>query len=160
MARCRPGRATVPVLQCAPMGETAYLLANASVLPVWALMVFVPAASVTQRLTATPAVPALYAVGYALLLIGTLVRGGDGDMASLDGLRAGFERDAVLLMAWLHYLCFDMVVGMWIRNDARARDLSWRWVGPCLVGTLMVGPVGWLCYLVGRRVKTGATGWG
>ena len=160
MARCRPGIATVPVLQCAPMGETAYLLANASVLPVWALMVFVPAASVTQRLTATPAVPALYAVGYALLLIGTLVRGGDGDMASLDGLRAGFERDAVLLMAWLHYLCFDMVVGMWICNDARSKELSWRWVGPCLVGTLMAGPVGWLCYLVGRRAKAGATGWG
>ena len=141
------------------MGETAYLLANASVMPVWLLLVFAPGAAITQRLAATPLVPALYALLYAGLLLGSMVIGGDGDMGSMAGLRLAFERDVVLLLAWVHYLCFDMVVGMWIFRDARQNGLSWWLVGPCLAGCLFFGPFGFLSYALLRWAKLGLRGW-
>ncbi len=141
------------------MGETAYLIANASVLPVWWLLVFAPRAALTRRLASTPFVPGLYAVLYAALLVGSMTVGGDGDMGSMAGLRIAFERDVVLLLAWVHYLCFDMVVGMWISRDALRRGITWWIVGPCLVATLMFGPLGLLAYAVARRVRAGAVRW-
>lgn len=141
------------------MGELAYGIANASIVPVWLLLVFAPRWALTERLASTPVVPALYAVLYAALLVGSLAVGGDGGMASLVDLRLAFERDVVLLLAWVHYLCFDMLVGMWIRRDALRRGLSWWVVGPCLVGTLMFGPAGFVAYAVARRALAGATTW-
>lgn len=140
-------------------GETSYLLANASVLPVWLLMVFAPHTRLTERLTATPLVPLAYALLYATLLVGTMTTGGDGDMGSMAGLRTAFERDGVLLLAWVHYLCFDMVVGMWELRDAKRLGLSWWGVGPCLVGTLMFGPFGFAAYLALRWFQAGKTTW-
>ena len=141
------------------MGETAYLIANASVAPVWLLMIFAPTASITERMTRTPLVPALYAVLYSCLLIGSFVLPGEGSMSSLADLRIAFERDLVLLLAWVHYLSFDMVVGMWEYRDARKHGLSWWAVGPCMAGTLMFGPFGMLAYVVLRRVMAGQTDW-
>ncbi len=141
------------------MGEIAYLLANASVMPVWLLLVFAPRAAITQRMAATPLVPALYAVLYAGLLVTSMVAGGDGDMGSMAGLRLAFERDVVLLLAWVHYLCFDMVVGLWVYRDARRNGLSWWLVGPCLAGCLFFGPVGFVAYAALRRAKLGLTEW-
>lgn len=141
------------------MGETAYLLLNASVLPVWALMVFAPSAAVTQRITATPLMPVVYAVVYTALLLGGNVFGGEGHMGSLAGLRVAFEQDSVLLLAWVHYLCFDMAMGMWAFRDAQRLELSWARVAPCLLFTLLLGPFGFAAYVALRFVKAGATAW-
>lgn len=142
------------------MGETAYLLANLSVAPVWLLMILAPNARLTERLVATPLVPALYAVLYVGLLVATTATGGDGDMGSMAGLRVAFERDGVLLLAWVHYLCFDMVVGMWEVRDAKRLGLSWWAVGPCLLFTLMFGPFGFLGYCALRYARAGDATWG
>ena len=136
------------------MGELSYLVANASVMPVWLLMIAAPKSVITRSLIRTPLVPIFYAVLYAALLIASLVAGGDGGMDSLDSLRISFERDSLLLMAWVHYLCFDMVVGMWEVRDARRLGIEPRWLAPCLVFTLMLGPIGFAMYVAVRWFKT------
>ena len=141
------------------MTDTAYFLANASVVPVWALMVFAPRATLTERLTSTPLIPVLYGMLYITLVIAHFFIGGEGDMWTLDGLRLSFTRDLVLLLAWVHYLCFDMVVGMWALRDAKRLQLSWWMVGPCLVLMLFLGPAGFVCYVLVRRWMGGAKRW-
>ena len=141
------------------MGETIYALANASVIPFWCLLILAPKAKLTERLFSTPLVPVMYAVLYAGLLAASFVGTGGGDMFSLEGLRAAFTRDVVLLLAWVHYLCFDMVVGLWEWRDAKRLGLHWGWVAPCLLLTLMLGPVGFLCYVVVRLVRSRQVRW-
>ena len=52
----------------------------------------------------------------------------------------------VLLAGWVHYLCFDLLVGCWEVRDARDRGVPYMLVIPCLVLTFMFGPAGWLLY--------------
>jgi hypothetical protein len=101
----------------------------------------------------------LYAVLYTALLVGGSALGGEGTMGSMAGLRVAFERDEVLLLAWVHYLCFDMFVGLWEMRDAKRLDLPWIAVAPCLILTLLFGPFGFGSYLALRWLKAGASHW-
>jgi hypothetical protein len=81
--------------------------------------------------------------------------GTDGGFSSLRSVRKLFEDDYALLAGWVHYLAFDLFVGMWIAKDALYRKVS-RWLLlPCLFFTFMLGPVGLLIYMVIRAVKAG-----
>ncbi|MCO4745363.1 MAG: DUF4281 domain-containing protein [Proteobacteria bacterium] len=139
------------------MGELSYLLANASVIPVWILMIGLPGSDLTRRLVNAPWLPLLYAVLYSALLFGSLAIGGDGDMFSMANLRVSFERDVVLLLAWVHYLCFDMFVGMWEVRDARRHGIGQVWLAPCLLFTLLFGPFGFALYCLVRWRLAGVT---
>ena len=59
---------------------------------------------------------------------------------------------AGVFAGWVHYLVFDLFVGRWIVEDSQARGCSlllhFVAVVPCLVSTLMLGPLGFLCYFV------------
>ncbi|RZS95231.1 ABA4-like family protein [Cecembia calidifontis] len=78
----------------------------------------------------------------------------DFNFDSLEKVRAAFQSDEALLAGWIHYLAFDLFVGMWISKDAWEKDLS-RWaVLPCLLFTFMMGPVGLLIYFIVRAIKT------
>jgi len=56
-------------------------------------------------------------------------------------------------IAWLHFLAFDLFVGRWIYLDGRERGVSGRVMAPVLFLTLMVGPCGFLLYLIARRTR-------
>jgi hypothetical protein len=143
-----------------PMGENLYFLFNLSVLPFWLMMIASPGAPLTRRLVRTPAVPLLYAVLYLSLLGASVVSGSEGSIGSLAGLRQVFESDAPLLLAWVHYLCFDMVIGMWEVREAQRRGISGWLLAPCLLLTLMYGPVGFLAFVGVRWFKARTFAWG
>lgn len=135
-------------------GENAYMLANASVAPFWLCMMLAPRAALTRRFVASPLVPLVYAAVYTVMIATTLVSPAGGTMSSMAGLRVSFESDFVLLMAWTHYLCFDMLIGMWEVRDSERYGLSpWR-LAPCLALTLMAGPAGFLAYVAVRWFHT------
>ena len=77
---------------------------------------------------------------------------------SLEGVRAIFASDAGVTLGWMHYLTFDLFVGIWISRDADAKGFS-RWVqAPFLLLTLFFGPAGLLWWLALRekRARKGA----
>jgi hypothetical protein len=58
-------------------------------------------------------------------------------------------------VGWAHYLAFDLFVGSWeVRDSQRLKIPHWQ-VVPCLLFTLMVGPVGLVLYLTLRRFTRG-----
>jgi hypothetical protein len=65
-----------------------------------------------------------------------------------------FTSPSVVLVGWVHYLVFDLFVGAWEVRDAHRRSISHLFVVPCLVMTLMLGPIGLLAYLLLRFAKT------
>ena len=130
--------------------------ANALALLCWLPLILAPRSRLSTRLTATPLLPLGFALVYVVLVGVMLAVPGTGGMDSLASLREGFSRDAVLLLAWVHYLSFDMFVGFWELRDSRRLDLSPWLVAPCLVLTLMLGPSGLLAYCLLRRILRGS----
>lgn len=55
-------------------------------------------------------------------------------------------------IAWVHFLAFDLFVGRWIYLDGQERRVSSWLMAPVLFLTLMLGPAGFLLYLVVRSV--------
>lgn len=77
---------------------------------------------------------------------------GFGSLAEVKVLMGSNE---ALLAGWIHYLAFDLFVGMWIANDAWKKDIN-RWLMfPALLGTFMAGPFGLMQYFIIRATKTG-----
>jgi len=81
--------------------------------------------------------------------------GAEGGFGSLKDVRLLFASDQALLAGWIHYLAFDLFVGMWMSQDAFRLKIN-RWILlPCLFFTFMMGPVGLLLYLTVRAIRAG-----
>jgi ABA4-like protein len=97
-------------------------------------------------------VPLLLAMFYAGL-IGAFWTSAEGDFGSLSGVARLFEHPGLLLAGWVHYLAFDLLVGIWEREEAHRIGLS-RWIlAPCLLLTFWFGPIGWLAFMAARNVR-------
>lgn len=90
-------------------------------------------------------VPVLFALLYAAL-IGRFWSGAQGGFSSLPAVAQLFANPWLLLAGWVHYLCFDLLIGTWEVQDAQARGIPHLLVVPCLVLTFLFGPAGWLLY--------------
>lgn len=131
--------------------ELLFTIANGAVLPAWILLAVAP----RWRPGPTLVAPVLFPVAMALLYGGLLVTAPQTEGASfssLAGIRAVFSTDHALLLGWVHYLCFDLVVGSWEVRDAQEHGVPHLLVVPCLALTLMLGPLGFLAYTVLRGV--------
>lgn len=130
------------------MTETLFNLANVLPLPIWLSMMLFPRARFTQRLV-TSYWPFVVLAGlYTLFLVIALATGGGGFDLSFDALRRAFSAEWTFLAGWLHYLSFDLFVGVWIFRDAKYWQLR---ALPFLVLTLFAGPLGLGSYLLLRQ---------
>lgn len=73
-----------------------------------------------------------------------------GHFFSLKGVIQLFRSPRVVLAGWVHYLAFDLMVGLYIVQDAARHGLPHLWLLPLLLLTLMLGPMGLLAYLLLR----------
>ncbi len=74
--------------------------------------------------------------------------------STLDGIMQLFTNKQAVLGGWVHYLCFDLMTGIWIKNNALKQGINQWLVLPCLFCTFMVGPFGLLLYLLLRLIST------
>ncbi|WP_133365694.1 ABA4-like family protein [Qipengyuania sediminis] len=70
---------------------------------------------------------------------------------TVDGLKAAFEARGAIVVAWTHFLAFDLFVGLWIARDADSRGVHRLVQIPFFFATLMAGPIGLLAWLLLRR---------
>jgi hypothetical protein len=132
-----------------------FKLSNLLVMPFWALIILLPRWRWTARIMRSPFVSAAPALLYAALVLprlGTIwpaiARPTMGGVATLLGSPEGAT------IAWVHFLAFDLFVGRWIYLDSQERRHSPLLTAPVLFLTLMLGPFGFLIYLVLRAVAT------
>lgn len=75
-----------------------------------------------------------------------------GGFFSLKGVLSLFKTPRVVLGGWIHFLAFDLMIGLFIATDAASRGFSHWLLLPALFLTLMFGPAGLLLYLAMRLV--------
>jgi len=95
------------------------------------------------------------ALTYAFFISLALTGDSQGSFDSIANLKLLFEDDLAVLAGWIHYLVFDLFVGMWICRDSIQRNIGKWWILPCLIFTFMLGPVGLLLYFIIRVGKSG-----
>ena len=125
--------------------------------PAWILLIFLPKWKLTRWLARTAIIPALisliYLAGVGLLLTAE----GFGfmrDFGSAEGVTRLLARQDIAMVAWIHILAFDQIVGLVIYRD----NMEHRYVplpvqSLILVLTFMLGPIGFLTYYVLRLLR-------
>lgn len=132
---------------------TLFSVSNLLVLPFWFLMIALPLWGVTRRVMQSPWVAAAPAVVYAALVLPRIgeVLGAVGN-PSLTGVATLLGSDFGAMAAWVHFLAFDIFVGRWAYLDSRERGINPFLMAPVLFVTFMLGPAGFLAYLIMRTV--------
>ncbi|HSM06790.1 MAG TPA: abscisic acid-deficient protein Aba4 family protein, partial [Longimicrobiales bacterium] len=91
----------------------------------WALMILLPTWSVTRRLVAWTVFPVLLAGIYVIGVVAVLAETGVGavaDFGSAEGVVRLLSDPDVALVAWIHLLAFDHLVGVFIFRDNLQND--------------------------------------
>ena len=146
------------------MWTTAFVAANLLALVMWAALILLP------RWPALLAAVLYLGIGllclaYALGLVGILTGaldpvggGGGADFSTIEGVRSIFASDGGVTIGWIHYLAFDLFVGLWIARDADAKGFSRLLQAPILLATFLAGPLGLLVWLAIRERRARAGG--
>lgn len=132
--------------------QLVFQAANLVVLPAWAVLLLWPGFQKRDLLVYTTAI--LLAMAYAGLIFSGRGNLQPDSFNSLAGLRQLFTSDLALAAGWLHYLCFDLLIGLQVVKQGRQRQMArWQYTLP-LPFTFMLGPVGWLLFwLLGFKTK-------
>lgn len=142
--------------------DAIFTLINFYVMPAWALLIFAPRWSGTNRIVHAAFYPLIFGVFYSYYFAINIFFGGAAEgtsFFSLAGVMALFDTPTGTLVGWSHYLVFDLFVGAWISRDALRRGVNHLVVVPCLLLTFMAGPIGLMLYMV-VRAATGKGGLG
>lgn len=128
---------------------TVFSLSFLLVAPFWLLMIFVPRWHWTQRMMQSALIIVPAAVLYLVLVLPqfgqVLLELLNPQLPAIAAL-LGTERGATI--GWVHFLAFDLFVGRWVYLDSRQRDINVLLMAPILFFVLMLGPIGFLIYLV------------
>jgi Domain of unknown function (DUF4281) len=122
---------------------TLFSLANGIALVSWATLIVAPRWAALLALIRYGVI-VLFCIAYAALVLLFFFRIEGGGFGTLLEVRALFASDPALLAGWLHYLAFDLFVGLWIAERADARGLNRFIQAPLLFATFMFGPFGLL----------------
>jgi hypothetical protein len=134
--------------------ETLFQIVNLGVMPAWLLLIFLPRWRWTQRIVHSVSILAVLGVIHlGTALAADFPEGASG--LSLQGAMLMFTDPMGMVACWVHYLAFDLFVGAWEVRDAQRHKIPHLAVVPCLVLTNMLGPTGFLLYLVLRAALRG-----
>ncbi len=74
--------------------------------------------------------------------------------SSLDGIMGMFGNQLAVATGWVHYLAFDLMTGLWIKNNGHLHQINKWLLIPCLLFTFFSGPFGLLLYFILRAIHT------
>lgn len=138
--------------------------ANMLALLAWASLILLPRwpALLSAILYLVVGLLSMLYAGILIGLVGGFVDpGGDmagGNFSSIEGVQTLFSAKGGLTMGWIHYLAFDLFVGLWIARDADAKGFSRILQAPILAATFLAGPLGLFVWLLVREPRARALG--
>jgi hypothetical protein len=126
-------------------------LANVLALPGWGALLFLAPVRREAAVRIARVVGALLALGYLIGFVAAASSAkGFATDYSLAGIASSFGEPSLALVAWVHYLAFDLWVGAWEVEAAGRAGMRHLFVVPALVLTFLLGPIGLLTFLVLR----------
>lgn len=134
--------------------ESIFSVCSSFVLLGWITLIFAPFWFHSDKFI-IGVIIAILAIVYTWLV----ATGFDADdfkkFSSLSGVQELFSNKRVMAAGWVHYLAFDLLVGVFIKRNSVLHNIRHIYIIPCLFLTFMLGPVGLLLYLIIRTFKTG-----
>jgi hypothetical protein len=94
------------------------------------------------------------AITYSALVFVFFFRIEGGGFGSISEIRALFQSDAALVAGWIHYLAFDLFVGIYIARESDVLGVPRVLQVPMLIATFMFGPLGLLLFYSGRAASS------
>ena len=126
-----------------------FSLASAIALLAWTVLALAPRAPRVLAAMQFGLIGALTMV-YSSLLFTYFYRIEGAGFGSIAEVRALFQSDAMLVAGWIHYLAFDLFVGITIARESDALGIPRLLQVPVLLATFMFGPLGLLLFYSGR----------
>ncbi|GGS24984.1 MULTISPECIES: ABA4-like family protein [Actinokineospora] len=110
--------------------------------PFWAMMIFAPRWSLTERVIASPAI-VLPGVAIWIALAAPIFPElwSAVSSPSLDGLRELLADDRAITLLWAQVLAWDLFVGRWVYLESRRLDMHPLLMGPLLVALILLSPL-------------------
>lgn len=141
------------------MWEQIFGAANLLAMISWAVLILGPRREIVMRALFFGPLLVLavgYVIGLTLVLTNVVPTGGGADFSTIEGVRSIFSSDPGVTIGWVHYLTFDLFVGLWIARNADAYGLDTlkgRLVqAPVLFFTFAAGPFGLALYIAIRAI--------
>lgn len=129
--------------------ELIFSIASTTALLSWVLLTVAPRWRFTKIAIHFGIIPLLLSAAYLVLIVMFFGKA-DGGFGSLADVMKLFTNPWAVLAGWIHYLAFDLFVGAWEVRDAQEYGVSHWVVIPCLFFTFMLGPIGYLMYMIIR----------
>jgi hypothetical protein len=121
--------------------DIVFQTANQIALPCWLALILLPRHRFLIWSIRYGAVGVL-ALLYSALMFTSFFEVTGGGFGSIAEVRALFASDPVLVAGWVHYLAFDLLVGLGIAASADRHGLSRIVQAPMLLATFLFGPLG------------------
>ncbi len=138
--------------------DLIFTITNNYALLMWLILAFAPRSNSIMTGLFYGGV-GLLALAYALIVIpmtAGLIDGGSGgslDFSSLSAIQQLLSSPDGATVGWIHYLAFDLFVGIWVARNADKYGFA-RWLQiPILLFVLMLGPLGLVLYLLLRFTR-------
>ena len=131
--------------------ETLFSYGFPLVAPFWLLIIALPFWKVTERIMRSPWVvlgPALLYMIVALPNVGNILSA--FSPPTVENVSSLLATPLGATAAWQHFLAFDLFAARWAYLDSRTQRVPWFLVSPLLYLVLMLGPVGFVGYLLLR----------
>ncbi len=138
--------------------DLIFTITNNYALLMWLILLFAPRQAAIMTGLFYGGI-GLLATGYAVIIIplmAGLIDGGSSaapDFTTLAGVRQLLSSPGGATVGWIHYLAFDLFVGLWVARNADKYGFA-RWLQiPILLFVLMLGPLGLILYLLLRFTR-------
>ncbi|MEM1214662.1 MAG: ABA4-like family protein [Bacteroidota bacterium] len=129
-------------------------LAGELAMVMWLLLLIAPRWKVTTFLMDYRIVPIVLSFLYAFYLVPLIARDGMPDFGNFASVLELFTVEPLALAGWIHYLAFDLLIGIWIIEQNRSLGIHHLLIVPCLLATFMLGPIGFLLFMVLKLLKS------
>ena len=130
-----------------------FSIASMITMPMWILMIFLSKWKVTRFLIDFKIIPLALTFIYAIYIFQAIQIGGMMDFGSLKSVMALFTEENAVLAGWIHYLAFDLLIGMWMLDQNKELKINQLLMAPCLFLTFMLGPIGFLLFIIIKTIK-------
>ena len=130
-----------------------FSIASMITMPMWILMIFLSKWKITRFLIDFKVIPLALAFIYAIYIFQAIQIDGMMDFGSLKSVMALFTEENAVLAGWVHYLAFDLLIGMWMLDQNKELRINQLIMAPCLFLTFMLGPIGFLLFMIIKTIK-------
>lgn len=125
--------------------------------PVWLLLIFAPRWRLTERVAASPLTVVPVLLVYVTMAVPVAPELWSAvSSPDIDVFRELTARANGAGAVWAQVIAWDLLIGQWMYHEARRLGVHPAVMGPLLVLTILLSPIGLLVFLVLRAVRKAA----